>query len=146
MELKCLEDNSSVPNCLYKCLEGYEESYLDPFLSLPFYKHSYQKNVQKSLSFLRNLARESIERRKEAMESCQPHANDIMGMILQASQLDRDVSMEDLVDEFITFFVAGKYTTKSDWELMVPAVNSLPQRCRFLWGVGVGGGGVLTNK
>lgn len=78
------------------------------------------------------------------MESCQPHANDIMGMILQASQLDRDVSMEDLVDEFITFFVAGKYTTKSDWELMIPAVNSLPQRCRFLWGVG--GGSLQINK
>ena len=70
--------------------------------------------MQKSLSFLRNLARESIERRKEAMDSCQPHPSDIMGMILQASQLDHDVSMEDLVDEFITFFVAGKYTTKSD--------------------------------
>ena len=70
------------------------------------------------------------------MESCQPHPNDIMGMILQASQLDRDVNMEDLVDEFITFFVAGKYTTKSDWELMVSAVNSLLQRWRFLWGRG----------
>ena len=69
-------------------------------------------------------------------ESCQPHPNDIMGMILQASQFDRDVSMEDLVDEFITFFVAGKYTTKSDWELMVSAVNSLLQRWRFLWGRG----------
>ena len=70
------------------------------------------------------------------MESCQPHPNDIMGMILQASQLDRDVNMEDLVDEFITFFVAGKYTTKSDWELMVSAVDSLLQRWRFLWGRG----------
>ena len=52
--------------------------------------------------------------RKEAIENCQAQPNDLMGMILQASQFDHDVNMEDLVDEFITFFVAGKYTTKSD--------------------------------
>ena len=31
-------------------------------------------------------------------------------MILQASQFDHDVNMEDLVDEFCPFFIAGKYS------------------------------------
>lgn len=36
MELKCLGDNNSVvPNCLFKCPEGYEESCIDPLLYLP---------------------------------------------------------------------------------------------------------------
>ena len=33
-----------------------------------------------------------------------------MGMILQASQFDHDVNMEDLVDEFCPFFIVGKYS------------------------------------
>ena len=100
-ELKCLEDNNRVvPNCLFKCPEGYEESYIDPLLFLPLYKYSFQKKVYNSLSFLRNLARECVNRRKEAIENCQAQANDLIGMILQASQFDHDVNMEDLVDEF----------------------------------------------
>ena len=40
MELKCLEDNNSVvPNCLFKCPEGYEESCIDPLLYRPLYKY-----------------------------------------------------------------------------------------------------------
>ena len=40
MELKCLEDtNSVVPNCLFKCPEGYEESSIDPLLYRPLYKY-----------------------------------------------------------------------------------------------------------
>lgn len=40
MELKCLEDtNSVVPNCLFKCPEGYEESCIDPLLYRPLYKY-----------------------------------------------------------------------------------------------------------
>lgn len=46
--------------------------------------------------------------RKEAIENCQAQPNDLMGMILRASQFDHDVNMEDLVDEFLTFFIAGK--------------------------------------
>lgn len=108
MDLKCLDDcNNEIPNCLFKCLEGYEESFTDPFLFLPFYKHSYQRSVYQSLSFLRKFARECIQQRKEAMENCEPLPNDILGMILQASQSVAGVGMEDLVDEFITFFVAG---------------------------------------
>lgn len=49
--------------------------------------------------------------RKEAIENCQAQPNDLMGMILQASQFDHDVNMEDLVDEFCAFFIAGKDTT-----------------------------------
>lgn len=40
IEQKCLEDtNSVVPNCLFKCLEGYEESCIDPLLYRPLYKY-----------------------------------------------------------------------------------------------------------
>ncbi|CAH3144057.1 unnamed protein product [Porites lobata] len=49
--------------------------------------------------------------RKEAIENCQAQPNDLMGMILQASQFDHDVNMKDLVDEFCAFFIAGKDTT-----------------------------------
>lgn len=112
MDLRCLEDyNTDVPNCLFKCLEGYQESYTDPFLCLPFYRHSFQKSVHESISFLRNLARECIQQRVEAIKNCRPLPNDILGMILQASQFDDSVSMEYLVDEFITFFIAGQDTT-----------------------------------
>lgn len=79
MELKCLEDNNRVvPNCLFKCPEGYEESYIDPLLYLPLYKYSFQKKVYNSLSFLRNLARECVNWRKEAIENCQAQANDLI--------------------------------------------------------------------
>lgn len=109
MDLRCLDDpNSKVHNFLLKCLEGYEESYKQPFLCLPFYKRSYQSTISQSVFDLRKLAKECIQERQQAMKDGQPLPNDILGMFLSAeSQSERTANMEEFVDEFLTFFIAG---------------------------------------
>ena len=114
MDLRCLDDcNNPIPNCLLKCLETYEESYTDPFMCLPFYKHSYQETVYQSLSFLWTEACQGmhthVQQRMEAMENCESLPNDILGMIIRASHSDNGFDMEALVDKFMTFFKAGMY-------------------------------------
>ena len=107
MDLRCVDDpDSETSSCLFKCLEGYEESYKQPFLCLPFYKRSYQKSVSRPLLFLRTLAKECIQKRQQAMRNGQPLPNDILGMILE-TDVQSEESVEELVDEFLTFFLGG---------------------------------------
>lgn len=109
MDLGCLDDSKSqAHNSLLKCLEGYQESFNQPFLCLPFYNYSYQKSVFQSVFVLRKLARECIQKRQQAIKTGQPLPNDILGMILAAdNQAEQSANMEELVDEILTFFVAG---------------------------------------
>lgn len=115
LDLHCLDDhNCKVHRNLSKCLEGYSESYYQPLLSLSLYKQSYQKTISTSISVLRQCAKECIEQRLLAMEDSKKRPNDILQMILEAFDVNSKNShaiMEELVDEFLTFFLAGQDTT-----------------------------------
>ena len=66
--------------------------------------------ISQSVAVLRNYAREYIQQRLQAMEDSKMRSNDILQMILEAFDVNSknsDAYMEELVDEFLTFFLAG---------------------------------------
>lgn len=131
LDLHCLDDhNCKVHRNLSKCLEGYSESYYQPLLSLSLYKQSYQKTISTSISVLRQCAKECIEQRLLAMEDSKKRPNDILQMILEAFDVNSKNShaiMEELVDEFLTFFLAGN-------DFVLKFVSLCGNCARLSWG------------
>ncbi|CAI9549535.1 unnamed protein product, partial [Staurois parvus] len=80
-------------------------------------KQKYIKDTQESLRLLRKTGRECIERRRKAIEDGEDIPVDILTQILKAQEDECD--MEDLIDNFVTFFIAGQETTANQLSFTV---------------------------
>lgn len=75
-------------------------------------KHrAIRRRTHEGCDALRTFGRELIlQRQKEILEGGE-YGNDILGCILKSAANGRDLTVADLVDEFVTFFFAGHETT-----------------------------------
>ncbi len=74
----------------------------------------YKQEVRDCVKFLRETGRKCIEQRLEAMQREEDVPQDILTYILKSvtevSGKDKD-AMENVIDEFVAFFIAGQETT-----------------------------------
>ena len=68
---------------------------------------SYQNSIIENVRYLRNFAKKVIEERCLALQNGEETPNDILEHILKEAQDNPDVDIDDLVDNFLTIFVAG---------------------------------------
>ncbi|XP_040268461.1 cholesterol 24-hydroxylase-like [Bufo bufo] len=111
MDLNSVQDDQTpFPKTISTVMRGMVEA-RDP-LSL-FYpsNQSFIKEVKKSLQFLRETGKECIERRVKAIQDGEDVPKDILTQILKGSDVEEGCTMEDLIDNFVTFFIAGQETT-----------------------------------
>ena len=69
----------------------------------------FQWRVIKAIKFVRDYGRKVITERIAAIKDGKDTPNDILQHIVLMSSGDTSVTLEDLVDEFVTFFIAGMY-------------------------------------
>lgn len=69
----------------------------------------FQSSVNEASKFIRNFGRRVILERQEAMLRGEDTPPDILAHILSVAQNEPSITIEDLVDDFLTFFVAGVY-------------------------------------
>lgn len=67
----------------------------------------FQNSAIKAIKFLRSFAAEVIEERCLALRNGEETPKDVLEHILKEADENPDLDMEDLVDNFVTVFVAG---------------------------------------
>ncbi|XP_071794366.1 cholesterol 24-hydroxylase-like [Asterias amurensis] len=110
------DEKSPFTAAINMCLNGMSSCINSPFISinpLPAAR-KHKQEVRDSIKFLRDTGRKCIEKRLEAIQREEDVPQDILTYILksvtEASGKDKDL-MENVIDEFLTFFVAGQETT-----------------------------------
>lgn len=61
-----------------------------------------------SVVAVRKIGRDLIEKRIQDVSNGEEVPNDILTQILKMASTEKSVDLEDLVDDFVTFFFAGK--------------------------------------
>ncbi|KAL5471218.1 hypothetical protein EMCRGX_G029311 [Ephydatia muelleri] len=76
---------------------------------------------------MRRIGRDCIEKRIKAVATGGEVPNDILTQILQISCTNTSVDMETLVDDFVTFYVAGQETTANALLFAVILIHQHPE-------------------
>lgn len=67
----------------------------------------FQNSTIKAIKFLRSFATEVIKERCLALQDGAETPKDVLEHILKEANINPDLDMEDLVDNFLTVFIAG---------------------------------------
>lgn len=94
-------------------LKGVEEAFVNPLHKWDFTSFSRQRRAVAAVQFLRRTGRETIAKRQEAIRRGEHTPKDILAHILKSADQDPELSEEDLIDDFVTFFSSGHETTSS---------------------------------
>ncbi|XP_072046328.1 cholesterol 24-hydroxylase-like [Amphiura filiformis] len=82
----------------------------------------YRKEVDKSCQFIRQTGRQCIQSQIDKLHKGKPLSNNIIAYIIQTTSESGEglPEIEDMVDEFVTFFIAGQETTAKllAWTIM----------------------------
>nr|ARQ84122.1 cytochrome P450 [Brachionus plicatilis] len=91
-------------------LHGINELLIDPLIQLKPNKFKMVNEFKKSLRELREFSREHINQRIRDLENKEHVPNDILTIIIKNYGGDT-FDLDDLIDQFLTFFIAGQETT-----------------------------------
>ncbi|XP_062483938.1 cholesterol 24-hydroxylase isoform X3 [Pezoporus occidentalis] len=90
-------------------------------------KQKLVKEVQESVRLLRRVGKECLDQRREAIQSGKEDTLDILTQILKGDALEETRDDENILDNFITFFVAGHETTANQLSFTVMALAQHPE-------------------
>eukprot|EP00731_Ephydatia_muelleri_P008181 Em0004g519a len=99
-------------------------------LNNPLYKyfHPYEaEGYREAIRALRSIGRECIQMRIKALDNGEEVPNDILTCILKVASADETAHIETLVDDFLTFYVAGQETTANTLSFAVILVHQHPE-------------------
>ncbi|XP_068729246.1 cholesterol 24-hydroxylase-like [Montipora capricornis] len=108
-----VDADSIFPSAISKVFKGIQESLQSPFWRVDFTQFPFQRSVIQAAKYLRNYATEVIKERQKAVSNGDDVPRDILSHILNVAEAEPTLTMEHLVDEFITFFIAGQETTSN---------------------------------
>ncbi|XP_063295805.1 cholesterol 24-hydroxylase-like isoform X2 [Pelobates fuscus] len=119
MDLNCLEDEETpFPKAISLVMRGMVES-RNPAAKFLLGKQAIIREVTESIRFLRETGKKCIEKRRRAIEEGDDVPDDILTQIFKGAALEKDFDPETLVDNFITFFIAGQETTANQLSFTV---------------------------
>lgn len=84
-----------------------------PFWRISVTTFPYQRSVIKAGKFIRDFGKKVILERQEAISRGEDTPPDILAHILSVKAKEPSITIEDMVDEFFTFFVGGQETTSN---------------------------------
>uniref|UniRef100_A0A8C5Q7P3 Cholesterol 24-hydroxylase n=1 Tax=Leptobrachium leishanense TaxID=445787 RepID=A0A8C5Q7P3_9ANUR len=127
MEINSLEDEETpFPRAISTVMSGFVELRNPLKRYLPGNNKRIQ-NVRKSIGLLRETGRECIKRRQKAIDDGEDVPGDILTQILKGAALEEDCDPENLVDNFVTFFIAGQETTANQLSFAILELARNPQ-------------------
>ncbi|KAL5496578.1 hypothetical protein EMCRGX_G012887 [Ephydatia muelleri] len=92
------------------------------------YLHPFEaKGYRKAVRALRTIGKECIVKRIKALDSGEEVPNDILTHILKVASANESADIETLVDDFVTFYVAGQETTANTLSFAVILVHQHPE-------------------
>lgn len=119
--------NSEFPRAVFKALKGVESSFRNPFWRLQFSNFPFQNSVIKDIKYLRSFATKVIEERCSALRNGEDRPKDVLEQILREAVENSDLDMDDLVDNFLTIFIAGQETTSNQLSFTLYEILEQPE-------------------
>ncbi|XP_071508650.1 cholesterol 24-hydroxylase-like [Diadema antillarum] len=119
LELNALDDpDVPFPRAIMTCLNAVMDTINNPWMKYGLTKKHRQlhREVKEACELLRRTGRDCILARLEAKARGEHLPTDMLTSILDASQNltgDKEFGMEQILDEFVTFFIAGQETTSN---------------------------------
>ncbi|XP_046840506.1 cholesterol 24-hydroxylase-like [Xenia sp. Carnegie-2017] len=121
--------NSKFPSAIRLAMEGVEDN-LNSFLSstlLTMFQCSFLQNEKKkrqieAVQFVRNFASQNVEKRMDDLEKNKDVPNDLLTSLIKDGRL----TMDEIVDEFLTIFVAGQETTSNSLSFLLYEILNHP--------------------
>ncbi|KAG8449138.1 hypothetical protein GDO86_015986 [Hymenochirus boettgeri] len=127
IELNSLNDDQTpFPRAISLVMKGTVEM-RNPMIKYSIGKSPFIREVQASIKLLRQTGKECIERRKKQIQDGGEMPKDILTQILKVASMENDCDAEILLDNFVTFFVAGQETTANQLSFAVMALAQNPQ-------------------
>ncbi|XP_072283556.1 cholesterol 24-hydroxylase-like [Pyxicephalus adspersus] len=128
LDLGLVEGNKTAfPDAISIALKGMMESLQNPFMQYLPQHWAFVKKVQESADLLRKVGQECIMQRKQAMLNGEELPNDILTKILQVAEKEMGLDDEIMLDNFITFFIAGQETTANQLAFTIMELTRQPE-------------------
>ncbi|KAM4521736.1 cholesterol 24-hydroxylase-like isoform 2-T2 [Odontesthes bonariensis] len=130
MDLDLLTNSSPFPKAIETCLKGmmyYVRDYLFQFNPK---NRAFIKEVRDACRLLRATGAEWIRKRKTAMQNGDDVPKDILTQIIKTAAAEESVTEEDeelMLDNFITFFIAGQETTANQLGFCIMELGRHPE-------------------
>ena len=71
--------------------------------------HPYlTEGYREAIRAIRQIGRDCIERRFKAIANSEEVPNDILTQIVSVASADKSIDIEDLIDDFASFYIAGE--------------------------------------
>ena len=107
------EPDSPFPTAVRESLIAPIWALMHPFHAIDFTSYGYQNTVVEAIHFLRDTGKKIIDKRRRAMKNGDNVPLDILTYLLETVEEDISIDYEELLDHFVTFFIAG---TKLQWD------------------------------
>ncbi|KAM6965515.1 cholesterol 24-hydroxylase-like [Aplochiton taeniatus] len=122
------ECNSPFPKAIEMCLVGMTNESRNPMFQLYPKNWKFIKEVQKACQLIRSTGIKWIGERKTAMQNGEDVPKDILTMIIKSAgqeHMDKD-DEESMLDNFVTFFIAGQETTANQLAFAIMELGRHP--------------------
>ncbi|KAI0219320.1 Cholesterol 24-hydroxylase [Lamellibrachia satsuma] len=128
MALGCVSDETSpYPAAMDIILEGTSLQMKDPILMWRRDKQTFISEVKQAVGLLRKAFQKTIEDRIGAMNAGKDVPNDTLQYLLKGLEINRSLTIEDLLDDFATLFVAGQETISHTLAFLLNEVGRRPE-------------------
>ncbi|XP_040268455.1 cholesterol 24-hydroxylase-like isoform X1 [Bufo bufo] len=127
MELNSLHDDQTpFTKAITTVMRGMVET-RNPLVQYMPGKQAFIREVKESVKLLRETGRECILQRRKAIQDGEDIPMDILTQILKGAEIEDGCSLENLIDNFVTFFVAGQETTANQLSFAVMELARNPE-------------------
>ncbi|KAM5129710.1 cholesterol 24-hydroxylase-like [Mantella aurantiaca] len=130
MDLNTLHDSQTpFPRAILMAMKGMIEM-RNPLIRVLPSKRAVIREIRDSVLLLRKTGKECIERRQRMVQDGSEVPGDILTQILRGAALENDCDNEVMIDNFVTFFIAGQETTANQLAFAVQSLAQHPELLR----------------
>ncbi|KAL5473734.1 hypothetical protein EMCRGX_G028268 [Ephydatia muelleri] len=120
--------NATLSHLASTAFKGVQTSFIFPLpILFPLLHPREAATYREAVTAMRRIGRDCIEKRIKAVTCGEEVPNDILTQILQTSIADRNIDMEILVDDFVTFYEAGQDTTANTLSFAIILIHQHPE-------------------
>ncbi|KAM3603003.1 uncharacterized protein V6R79_014859 [Siganus canaliculatus] len=128
-ELDLLNNRSPFPEAVELCLKGLTFYLRDVFFQFIPKNWKFVNDVKTACQLLRTTGAKWIHRRKVAIQNGDEVPKDILTQIIKTASKEENMTQEDeefMLDNFVTFFIAGQETTANQLGFCVMELTRRP--------------------
>ncbi|XP_041832176.1 cholesterol 24-hydroxylase [Melanotaenia boesemani] len=130
VDLDLLTNSSPFPKAIEMCLKGMVYYIRDILFEFKPKNRPFINEVKEACTLLRTTGAQWIQKRKMAIQNGEDVPKDILTMIIKTAAAEENMTEEDeefMLDNFVTFFIAGQETTANQLAFCVMEFGRHPE-------------------